>query len=333
MRRLATAALTLSVAGAAGACGGQQNAASVDTGAAITCQVQKDTRVGIATGNATGVYFALGNVFAEQVDATGGKLKATAAETGASVQNIQQVMAGTYQVGFSQADAATEAVTGTGSFTNKQPIATLGRIYNNYTQVLVRKAAGIKSVADMRNKRVSTGSPKSGTELIANRLLNAAGLNPATDVKAEKLDLTKTVDGMKDGTIDALVWVGGLYTPGVTDLLTTSSDKVRFLDISGSLPALQKINSAYEEAPIPAATYKQPADIPTIVVPNDLVVRADLDPNVACVLTRTLFERKAQLVEANAAASDITLATARKTGPVPLQRGSAKALDDLGAPR
>jgi TRAP transporter TAXI family solute receptor len=333
MRRIAVAAVVLAlVAGVAG-CGGRQDAASTDAGGEVTCDVTNDTRVGIATGNATGVYFALGNAYAEQIGATGGKVKATAAETGASVQNIQQLVAGTYGVAFALADTAADAVNGTGSFSAKQPIAALSRIHTNYTQVIVRKAAGIKNVAGMRGKRVSTGSPKSGTEVIANRILTAAGLDPAKDVSAQKLDLTKTVDGMKDGSIDALFWSGGLPTPGITDLLTTSGGQVQFLDITSVLPAMQKINPVYEVAPIPAATYKLAADVPTIVVPNLLLVKSDLDPNVACVLTKTLFERKTQLEQANAAAKEISLGNARKTDPIPLHRGAVKALDDLGAPK
>ena len=333
MRRTAIVATTLLLAGGLAGCGGRKDSATTDAGGAVTCQVAADTRVGIATGNATGVYFALGNAYAEQIGVSGGRLKATAAETGASVQNIQQVVAGTYDVAFALADTAADAVNGVKSFTSKQPIAALSRIHTNYTQVVVRKAAGIRDVAGLRGKRVSTGSPKSGTEVIANRVLTAAGLDPAKDVSAQKLDLTKTVDGMKDGSIDALFFSGGLPTPGITDLLTTSGDKVEFLDITAVLPALQKINPVYEPGTIPAATYRTPADVPTVVVPNLLLVRADLDPNVACVLTRTLFERKAQLEQANAAAKEITLTNARRTDPVPLHRGAAKALDDLGAPK
>ncbi|MFF5081218.1 TAXI family TRAP transporter solute-binding subunit [Actinoplanes sp. NPDC000266] len=318
--------------GAAG-CGGRQDAASTDSGGDVTCNVDNETRVGIATGNATGVYFALGNAYAEQINAGGGKLKATASETGASVQNIQQVVAGQYAVAFSLADTAADAVNGTGSFDSKQPVAALARIHTNYTQVIVRKGAGIKDVAGMKGKRVSTGSPKSGTEVIANRMLTAAGLDPAKDVSAQKLDLTKTVDGMKDGSIDALFWSGGLPTPGITDLLTTSAGQVEFLDVTTLLPELQKINPVYEAGAIPAATYKLAADTPTVVVPNVLLVREDLDPNVACSLTKTLFERQPQLVQANAAAKEITLEQARKTDPVPLQRGAVKGLDDLNAPK
>ena len=331
MRRILSLALVSTLAAATAACGGRQDAASTDAGGSVTCEVAQSTRIGIATGNATGVYFALGNAYAEQVNSTGKNVQATASETGASVQNIQQLVAGTYGVAFSLADTAADAVNGTGSFTGKQPVAALARIHTNYTQVIVRKEAGIKDVAGMKGKRVSTGSPKSGTEVIANRVLTAAGLKPETDVQAQKLDLTKTVDGMKDGTIDALFWSGGLPTPGITDLLTTSADQVEFLDITPLLPEMQKINEVYQEGTVPAATYRTPADVKTIVVPNLLLVRDNLDPNVACVLTRALFDRKPQLEQANAAAREISPDTARKTGPVTVHRGAAKALDDLGA--
>jgi TRAP transporter TAXI family solute receptor len=332
MRRIVGIALVSTLAAATAACGGRQDTASTDTGGAVTCEVAQATRVGIATGNATGVYFALGNAFAEQVNSVGKNVQATAAETGASVQNIQQLVAGTYDVAFSLADTAADAVNGAGSFTAKQPVQALSRIHTNYTQVIVRKEAGISDIAGMKGKRVSTGSPKSGTEVIANRVLTAAGLKE-TDVQAQKLDLTKTVDGMKEGTIDALFFSGGLPTPGITDLLTTSGDKVEFLDITALLPEMQKINEVYQEGVIPATTYKTPADVKTIVVPNVLLVRENLDPNVACVLTKALFDRKPQLEQANAAAKEISVDTARKTSPVVVHRGAAKALDDLGAPK
>jgi TRAP transporter TAXI family solute receptor len=332
-RTLALVAAGTLAATASVACGGRQDEASTDAGGDVTCEVANDTRIGIATGNATGVYFALGNAYAEQLGATGGKVKATASETGASVQNIQQLVAGSFGLAFSLADTAADAVNGTGSFDAGQPVAAIARIHTNYTQVIVRKGAGIKDVAGMRGKRVSTGSPKSGTEVIANRVLTAAGLDPAKDVSAQKLDLVKTVDGMKEGSIDAMFWSGGLPTPGVTDLMTTSGGQVEFIDITPLLPELQKINPVYETGAIPAATYRTPADVPTVVVPNLLLVRDDLDANVACVLTKVLFERKPQLEQANAAAKEITLDKARETDPVPLHRGAVKALDDLGAPR
>ncbi len=329
---LTVASLMATLVASLVACGGrQQTAAPVDgTG----CEITTDRRIAVATGNTGGVYYVLGGALAEAVSAaTGGKLKATAAETGASVQNIQQVVAGNYQVAFSLADTAADAVQGTGSFAGSpQPIAALARLYSNYTQVVVRADAGITTLADLRGKRVSTGSPKSGTEVIANRILQAAGLNPDTDLAAQRLDLGTSVDGMKNGTIDALFFSGGLPTPNITDLFTSLGAKVRLLDTSAVLATLRKTNPVYDVATIPAATYPGAADPRTIVTPNLLIVPASLDAPTACVLTRTLFERKAGLVAVNPAAENITLQQARRTDPVPLHPGAKQALDTLGAP-
>jgi TRAP transporter TAXI family solute receptor len=181
----------------------------------------------------------------------------------------------------------------------------------------------------MKGKVVSTGSPKSGTEVIANRLLQAAGLDPAKDIKAQRLDLTKTVDGMKDGRIDALVWSGGLPTPAMTDLFQSLGGDVKLIDISPLLPKLQETNSVYVEGTIPKATYKTPADVKTIVVPNLLLVRSDMPESRACALTKLVFDHKADLVKVHPAAADITVEQAPKTEPVQLHPGSETALEQV----
>ncbi len=214
-------------------CGGQRGG---DGGEAAqeptTCTVDSDARLSIATGNTTGVYYSLGGALAEAIGkSSGGKLKATAAETSASLQNIQQLVAGTHQVAFSLADTAADAAEGKESFDEPQPIAALARLYPNYTQVVARTDAGINSIADMRGKRVSTGAPNSGTEVIANRMLQAAGLDPSKDIQAQRTELGKTVEGMKDGSIDAMFWSGGLPTSGITDLFTSQRGNVKFLDV------------------------------------------------------------------------------------------------------
>jgi len=166
-------------------CGGKRPTESADSGAG-GCEAAEG-RVTIATGNTGGVYYTLGGGLAQLIsDET--PIKASAAETGASVQNIQQLVAGDYDIAFALADSAADAVEGKGSFEGeKQDITTLARIYQNYTQVVVRADSGISTIADMKGKKISTGSPKSGTEVIANRLLKAAGLDPASDVSAQRL--------------------------------------------------------------------------------------------------------------------------------------------------
>ena len=320
MRRPVLVLLAVPLVALSACGGGQQSNDSAEpaaAGAELACEVKEPIRISIATGNTTGVYFPLGGALAEQLSkATNGTVKATAAETGASVQNIEQLVAGDFQVAFSLSDTAADAVAGKGSFTKAQPVKALARIHDNVTQVVVRKDAGIKSLADFKGKTVSTGSPKSGTEVIANRLIAAAGLKPE-DVKAQRLDLTKTVDGMKDGSIDALVWSGGIPTPGLTDLFTTAGKDVTMLDISNLQPEMEKLNKAYEKGTVPAGTYGSTADTPTITVANVLLARDDMDPELACVVSKTLIASAPALIAVNAAAKQIKAETAKQTGAVP----------------
>ncbi len=320
-RAFVTAAvLALAVTG----CGGKQQTDSAAPGGAQSCEAGEG-RITIATGNSGGVYYVLGGGLAQLIS-THTKLRATAAETGASVQNIQQLVAGNYDVAFSLADTAADAVNGKGSFDGKpQKVQALSRIYPNSTQVLVRTDSGISSIADMKGKRISTGSPKSGTEVIANRLLQAAGLKD-TDVQAQRLDLAKTADGMKAGTLDGLVWSGGLPTAQITDITTAMKDKVKFLDVTPLLPKLKAVNPVYDQAVLPAKTYAQPSDVPTVVVPNLLLVREDFPAGNACAITKLLFDKQAELAKVHPAAKEITRQLATRTDPVPLHPGAKQAL-------
>ncbi len=327
MRRPIVAVLAAAVLAAGlAACGGKQDN-TAQAGSADDCTAGAG-RITIATGNSTGVYYVVGGGLAELIS-NNTPLRATAAETGASVQNIEQLVSGAYDVAFSLADTASDAVEGTGAFTAKQPVQALTRLYPNYTQVVVRADSGITSVAEMKGRTISTGSPKSGTEVIANRLIEAAGLAP-TDVSAQRLDLDKTVNGMKDGSIDGLFWSGGLPTPALTDLFTSLGDAVRFIDITPLLGGLQKISPVYEQADIPASTYRTPADMPTVVVPNYLLVKEDFAEGNACAITRLMFDKRADLEKVHPAVKQILPETAAETGNVPLHPGAEKALSSVG---
>ncbi|WP_414639070.1 TAXI family TRAP transporter solute-binding subunit [Actinophytocola sp.] len=319
--RIASAALAVCLVAAA--CGGKQTN-NAESQASDSCEATSG-RITIATGNTGGVYYTLGGGLAQLIsDNT--SLKASAAETGASVQNIQQLVAGDYDIAFALADTAADAVNGKESFDGKpQDIAALARIYPNYTQVVVRADSGINSVADMKGKRISTGSPKSGTEVIANRLLKAAGLAEA-DVAAQRLALRPTVDQMKAGQIDGLFWSGGLPTPELTDLTTSMGEDVKFIDIMDLFDDLKKINQVYEEGSLPAETYGLPADIPTIVVPNLLLVTKDFPAGNACAITKLIFDKKDELAKVHKAANAIDRETAVETDPVELHPGAAQAL-------
>ncbi|GAA1985254.1 TAXI family TRAP transporter solute-binding subunit [Amycolatopsis minnesotensis] len=309
------------VLAATGCTGGTAN----DAAPAGSCTAGEGA-VKIATGNPGGVYYALGGGLAQVIGANT-KLKATAESTGASVQNIQQLADGRYDVAFALADTAADAVNGTGVFAGRpQRIQALARLYPNSTQVLVRNGSGINSITDMRGKRISIGSPQSGTEIIATRLLEAAGLNPNTDIQAQRLDLAATAEGVKAGTIDGLVWSGGLPTAQLSDIITSLKGQVKFLDITPLLGAMRKINPVYDTGEIPVATYAQQAAVPTIVVPNFLLVRSDFPAPEACAITKLLFEKKNDLAQAHPSAEQIDPGVAKLTQPVPLHPGAKQAL-------
>jgi TRAP transporter TAXI family solute receptor len=306
-------------------CGGKRDTtAAPNQGSQVACEAT-DGRITIATGNVGGVYYVLGGGLAQLIS-NNTKLKATAADTGASVQNIQQLGDKTYDIAFSLADTAADAVNGKSAFDGKpQKIQALSRIYSNYTQVVVRADSGINSVADFKGKRISTGSPKSGTEVIANRLLQAVGLKDG-DLSPQRLALRQSVDGMKAGTVDGLVWSGGLPTPEISDLTTSMRERVKFIDITPQLDALKKLNPVYDQGRIPASTYSLANDVPTIVVPNLLLVREDFPAGNACAITKLIFDKRADLEKTHPSAKDITKETAVKTDPVPLHPGAKQAL-------
>jgi hypothetical protein len=304
------------------ACGGQRKESSPGSGGRLT----------IATGNTTGVYYLLGGGIAKIISSDLPGYRATAESTKASKENVERVVSGQNDLAFSLADTAADAVGGVHSFTAKQPVSALMRIYDNTTHVIVRADSGITSIAGMRGRSVSTGSPNSGTELIATRLLEANGLTVG-DVRQKKASLPETVEGMKDGSIQGMVWSGGLPTAGVKDLVASlGAGRLRFLDLTRELPALQaKYGDAYQAGTIPASAYGTRAAVRTIVVPNLLLVGNTMSDDLAGKLARLIFDKKAELEKIHPEAKNITLERAAKTGDVPLHPGAEKVLTELGA--
>jgi TRAP transporter TAXI family solute receptor len=304
------------------ACGGQRKESSPGSGGRLT----------IATGNTTGVYYLLGGGIAKIISSDLPGYRATAESTKASKENVERVVSGQNDLAFSLADTAADAVGGVHSFTAKQPVSALMRIYDNTTHVIVRADSGITSIAGMRGRSVSTGSPNSGTELIATRLLEANGLTVG-DVRQKKASLPETVEGMKDGSIQGMVWSGGLPTAGVKDLVASlGTGRLRFLDLTRELPALQaKYGDAYQAGTIPASAYGTRAAVRTIVVPNLLLVGNTMSDDLAGKLARLIFDKKAELEKIHPEAKNITLERAAKTGDVPLHPGAEKVLTELGA--
>ena len=286
---------------------------------------ERDARGGtrwlsLCTGNTTGVYYILGGGLAQRISRHLSGYRATAEPTSASVENLQRIVRRDCDIAFTLADSAVDAVTA------RQPIAALARLYPNYTQVLARRSARVNTIADLRGKRVSTGSPNSGTEVIALRLLEAAGLDADRDVHRQALSLPESVQGMKDGIIDALVWSGGLSTPGIRDLLTSLKGKVGFVPLDVTHVLRRDHGPIYADAEIPADEANgQPHPTPTIAVPNLLVVHAAMPDQLAYDLTKLIFERKDDLGDnVHPSAKRIPPPKDQHTEPVPLHPGAQR---------
>jgi len=308
------AAAALAVAG----CGGDRGGSEDGEGG----------RLSIATGNTTGVYYQLGGGLARLIGQHVDGYTATAEATGASVENIRRVVAGDSDIAFTLADSAADAVNGKGDFDGPQPIRALARIYTNYTQVAARTDSGITDVASMRGKAISTGSPGSGTEVIAMRVMRAAGLDPDRDVKRQKLSLPETVQAMKDGTVQGMFWSGGLPTSGITDLTTSLKEQVRFVDLAAELGKMQaEYGEVYQAATLAPEVYQQPAPVQTIGVPNLLVVKDSMDAGLAEKLTDVLFTYQEDLVAVHPEAKNIQRQTATETDPVQLHPGAQRYYD------
>lgn len=305
------------------ACGGDRGEQGTEGGGPY-----KGGRLSVATGNTTGVYYQLGGGIADLVGKNLTGYQATAEATGASVENIQRVVRGDSDIAFTLADAAGDAATGKGAFSSPQPIRALTRIYTNYTHVIARAEAGIATVADMKGKRISTGSPNSGTENIALRLLAAAGLDPAKDIQKQALSLPETVQGMKDGNIDAMFWSGGLPTGGITDLTTTLKDKVVFVPLADLLPKMQgEYGQVYQPITLDKDVYKTGADVATIAVPNLLVVSEKMPDQLAHDLVRLIYDNLETLVKVHPEAKNIDPAKGSATDPVMLHPGAKSYFD------
>ena len=175
--------------------------------------------ISIATGGTGGVYYPLGGGMAAALSKFVPGMQATAEVTGGSVDNLKLIGSGKPYIGFSMADAGLDALKGEDKFKgNAVPLRTLMVLYPNRMHVVTVEGRGINTMADLKGKRVSTGSPGSATEVMAFRVIEAAGFDKDRDMKRERLGVAESVNAVKDGKIDAFFWVGGLPTASVTDL-------------------------------------------------------------------------------------------------------------------
>ena len=294
----------------------------------------KRTRISIGTGGTGGVYYPLGGGLAAVISKYVPGVEATAEVTAGSIANLQLIGGGKSEMGFTMADSAWDAYMGYDKFKDhKVGLRTLAVFYPNRMHVVTIEGKGIEKFADLKGKRISTGAPASGTEVMSMRMLEACGIDPNKDVTRERLSVAESVNALKDRKIDALTWVGGVPTPSITDLAATPGVKVKLVDHGECVDGMRsKYGPIYVKNRILANAYPgETRDTTNVDVWNLLVVPENADEKLVYDITKTLFEKKDELVKVHKDASFLELAN-QSTGasPIPFHPGAVRYYKERG---
>src|SRR6188768_3701660 len=295
---------------------------------------QQQTTIAIATGGTGGVYYPLGGGMANVLTKHVPGYAATARVTGGSVDNLKLIGSQQSEVALTMVDAALDALKGEDKFKgNAVEVRTLMVLYPNRMHVVSVEGTGVEKMSDLKGKRVSTGSPGSATEVMAFRVIEAAGLDKEKDMRRERLGVAEGVNALKDRKIDAFFWVGGLPTAAVTDLAATPNTKIKVIDIAQYTAKMNaKYGPLYAEAVIPATTYKgMEADAKNNSVWNIMAVNASMSDQLAYDLTRIMLEKRADLALVHKEANNIKpeWQTSNRAG-IPWHPGALKYFKEKG---
>jgi hypothetical protein len=287
--------------------------------------------VNILTGGTSGVYYPLGVALSQIYDKAIPDAKVAVQATKASAENLNLIQAGRGELAFTLGDALSDAWNGNEEAGFKAPLKKLrsvAAIYPNYIQIVASADSGIRTLADLKGKRISVGAPKSGTELNARAVLKAAGLTYKDFSKVEYLPFGESVELMKNRQLDATLQSAGLGVSSLRDLAT--SMKIVVVPIPADV--VKKVGDpAYQAAMIPAKTYEgQDKDVPAVAIRNVLVTSESVPADVVYRMTKALFENLDTLVAAHNAARDIKLDAATQGLPVPLHPGAEKYYKEKG---
>lgn len=294
----------------------------------------KKIRLSIGTGGTGGVYYPLGGGLAAMLSKYVPGVEATAEVTAGSIANLQLIGSGKSEIAFTMADAAWDAVNGLDKFSGKKvPLRTLVVFYPNRMHVATVEGTGINRFTDLKGKRVSTGAPVSGTEVMSMRLIEAFGMDPNKDLTRERLSVAESVSALKDGKIDALFWVGGVPTAAISDLASTPGKKLKLIDHGdGAENMRNKYGPIYVKNQILANAYPgETRNTTNVDVWNLLVVPETADENLVYQITKTMFEKKDDLVKVHKDASFLELANQSSgASPIPFHPGAARYLKEKG---
>jgi len=232
------------------------------------------------------------------------------------------------------ADAGQDAYRGEDKFKgNKVPLRTLMILYPNRMHVVTIEGTGITTMADLKGKRVSTGSPGSATEVMAFRVIEAAGLDRDRDMTRERLGVAESVNAIKDRKIDAFFWVGGLPTAAVTDLANTPGIKIKMIDHASTVAAMnKKYGPLYIEDVIPKSAYRgMDTDNRQATVWNILVSHEKLSDQTAYNIVKTIFDKRDDLIAVHKEAENFKLENQKAAAsPIPFHQGAAKYFAERG---
>ena len=291
--------------------------------------------VSIATGGTGGVYYPLGGGMAAVLSKYVPGMQATAEVTGGSVANLQLIGTGKPYLAMTMVDAGLDALKGQDKFNGKPvPVRTLMVMYPNRMHVVTIEGTGITKMADLKGKRVSTGSGGSATEVMAFRVIEAAGLDKDRDMKRERLGVAESANALKDRKIDAFFWVGGLPTAAVSDLANSPGAKIKMIDHADLVKKMnQKYGNLYVEDRIPKETYKgMDADNRQATVMNLLVAHENMDEKTAYNIVKAVFDHRDELIRVHKEAENFKLENQKTAaaGGIPWHPGAQRYFKEKG---
>jgi uncharacterized protein len=287
----------------------------------------------IATGGTGGVYYPVGGGYAQIIDQFIPGYSASVEATNASVDNVAFISRGESDIALALADTVLAAYEGTGRFGPDGNLPRLPNLraitvaYTNAVHVLTLEGSGIESLADLRGRRVSVGAPGSGTEVSARTMLEAVGIT-YEDFQVERLSANETADALRDGTIDAGFWSGGVPTGAVLSLAETR--QIALVPITDDeFAAINAADPTLIRFVFPAGAYRGTPETASVGTPNLIVVSSEMDEELAYEFTKNLFEH-IRVVRAIHPSANETVPEAALASPVPLHAGAIRALEELG---
>ncbi len=303
-------------------------------GAAVFCialPASSAEFINVLTGGTSGVYYPLGVALSQIYGKAIPGSKTAVQATKASAENLNLLQAGRGEVGISLGDAVSDAWNGNEEAGFKTPLKklrTIAALWPNYIHFVATADSGIKTLADIKGKRISVGAPKSGTELNVRAILKAANISHKDFAKVEYLSYAESVELMKNKQLDVTLLSSGLGVAALRDLAV--SQKVVFLTIPEDIVA--KINDpAFVVGVIPAKTYEgQDKDVTTISVQNYLITHEGVSTDTVYKMTKSMFENLDQMAAAHSAGKSIKKENGPKNPPTPLHPGAEKYYREAG---